>query len=477
VESTGRKSLVRTFRDFLRPPAPTPGRPLTPTISLCHSTARLPDGWVEAFQTWQGCADNPQCVEYILTVDQGRSDELTDSPQFARNMGGHGWHSVKLDINQGRRCAVDGWNSSAAASSGALIVTVSDDWMPPNHWDTDLLEAIPDLAGEYVLDVDAGESGGLLFFSLLTRAYYRRLGGRIFFPEYFGMLADNDFTEEAKAAGVIVDCRHLKFPHAHPAYGTAENDATYRHQHRYEAWERGKAVLKKRWPNAIRDNIIVCLPGDHYSGAWVAHWTRLYGHLMSKYGVGPMFKYSTNLYETRASMLEGILDAGMNQPADFVLMIDDDNVLSPAQFDTLFDDLARNPHLDGVAGWYWVTTDVYDVPDTRTSAGEISEAGDITRWTYDELAQGSNPMRPIQFSGLGVTLLRYAAVRKLGAAAFVPVLSDQFKYGFAGDDQSFFLHARAKDMKFAVDRRIKVPHLKLRSAEAPNFRHRFPVIE
>jgi hypothetical protein len=491
-------SWGRIFDIRRRPP-----RPEQPVFSLCHSTARLPGGWIRAFETWFDRADHPDQVEYILTVDEGTVPaefQNVDNLAVTHTLFSRPWHSVKLDINRGRRCAVDGWNSAAKASTGKFLITVADDFFPPKHWDTEILKLLPFgtqpgyvnlqkgrplwMEGPWVLDVDDknGEDTDLLFFSFLTRPYYESLGGRIFHPEYFGMFGDNDFTEEAKRDGVIVNARHLKFTHEHPAYGTAANDATYQHQHRGEAWERGKEVFKRRWPGKLRDNLIVCLPGERFSGAAAAYWTRLYSHLLRKFNVGPMFKYSTNIFETRAAMAHDIVNTGMNSPADFVLMLDDDNLLSPSQFDTLFDDLAENPQLSGVAGWYWVTIDNYDLPDTKTSVGSIEvstegmlEQARIERWEYDRLARGSNPLLSIEFSGLGCVLFRQKAFTKLDRP-FRPYLSDAYPHGFAGDDGSFFIRAKYAGLKFAVDRRIKIPHLKMRSPEAPGFTHKFPVI-
>ena len=136
--------------------------PPVPTFSLCHTTARLPDGWRKAAQDWRDKCDNPGDVEHILVTDEPFRPE---SLPFA---------DTKLVVNKGRRCAVDGWNTSAAHSTGKFLITVADDWFPCEHWDTELLKRIPDLDGEYVVEIDAGGDPGLLTFSLLTRPYYNR---------------------------------------------------------------------------------------------------------------------------------------------------------------------------------------------------------------------------------------------------------------------------------------------------------------
>ena len=190
---------------------------------------------------WAEACDNPAAVEYVFCVDDEDSSKTNFMPL---DMGRFG--SFVFCYNHGRRCAVDGWNTAAEHSSGQFLITVSDDYRPCSHWDTELLKVIPHLEGEYVLDVDNQDnSHPLLPFSFLTRRYYQKLG-YLFYPEFFGMMADNDFTDVARADGVVVDARHLKFTHLHPHRGTALDDEVYRWQQRPEAWEAGNRVYNRR---------------------------------------------------------------------------------------------------------------------------------------------------------------------------------------------------------------------------------------
>jgi hypothetical protein len=80
------------------------------------------------------------------------------------------------------------------------------------------------------------------------------------------------------------------------------------------------------------------------------------------------------------------------------------------------------------------------------------------------------PLKPISHSGFPVVLMRTSALEKAGgAAAFTPLIQKDFQWGFAGEDVSFFVAAHKAGLKFAVDRRVKVPHMKLRAADPPGF--------
>lgn len=229
---------------------------MNPVISLCHATARIPDGWKAAAEDWIKKAGVPRMIEYILATDD--PIDFEDFTRFFVRIGGEcGDQPLSRyvwTVNAGRRCAVDAWNESAKPATGKLIITVSDDWFPPEHWDTRLLECIPNLDGEYVLDVDNQDNSfPLLPFSLLTRAYYERLGN-LFYPEYIGNMADNDFSAVARRDGVVLDARHLKFEHRDPSRGATWDEIYERQQ---KGREVGLKVFERRekegFPNSYRE--------------------------------------------------------------------------------------------------------------------------------------------------------------------------------------------------------------------------------
>jgi hypothetical protein len=220
-----------------------------PLFSLLHPTAR-PDGWRGAMEAWRERCDNPDQVEYVFCVDKGRDQEAwARQGDWAFGLW-QKWNPFKFVVNEGRRCAVDAWNEAAKASTGWLLITVADDYRPPEHWDTQITQLIRRHGREIdsrsdvelVLDVDNQDgSDWLLPFSFITRAYYERLGC-LFWPEYFGLGADNDFTERAHRDAVVINARHIKF--SHPQFPA--DDPIYQWQHRPEAEEAYRRVFSKR---------------------------------------------------------------------------------------------------------------------------------------------------------------------------------------------------------------------------------------
>lgn len=444
---------------------------MTPTISLCHATARLPEGWKKAADLWYSRADHPEQIEYILGVDEGLVKGLLrrllgEVPRFGSK------HIVE---NSGRKCAVDGWNATARYASGKLLITVADDWYPCEHWDTELLKLIPDLDAEHVIKVSTGGDEHLLTFSILTRAYFNRLTkeygyqGGFFYREYVGMYADNEFTDlverDNQRTPLLIDATHLLFQHDHPLYTGKAMDEIHQRQHRSEAFEIGEGVYNRRrmelglGPSLLtqfnRPLIVCCLPGSSFSACWNAHWTALWSFLLAHYRAIPFFGYSSNVYAARAQMA---LDA-LNYPsAHFVLWLDSDNILTPAQFERMVQDLAESKVLHGVAGWCWEA-------EGAISAGQFDANHLAVPMRYEDLIAGDDPLKPVQWSGFAAFLMRPDALRNAGEFPFAPILDPRYHYGMSGEDTAFCLKAGARGSRFAVDRRVKVPHLKLQPEE------------
>lgn len=215
------------------------------TFSLCHATARVPDGWKKAYHAWRDNCDNWSDVEYVLCVDKlggdyNRAyDELHD----------RGPAGIRLTINHGRNCAVDAWNAAGKAATGRFLITAADDMFPPPHWDTELLKVIPDLDGEYAIEVLTGTSPAdneerrCMLHSFITRKYYERIGSNFFDPRFEGMYADDWFTEVARHHGVVVDARHLTFKHMHWIGTTVPYDEIYQRQNAAARYDRGLEII------------------------------------------------------------------------------------------------------------------------------------------------------------------------------------------------------------------------------------------
>ena len=447
-------------------------------FSLCHATARFPQ-WKDAAEAWLAKCDHPEHVEYLVAIHGDdihrvmRGDQISDL----------GFGSGRLVVNNERSCSVDNWNAAARQAKGQILLNVADDWFPCEHWDTKLLELIPDLSAEVAIDVDTGSSGypnahHLIPFSIITRPYLERLKSDygydgFFYPEYTSMYSDEEFTWLAKRDGVVVSAWQHLFEHRHPVHGKGQMDDVYRKQNAPEHYDAGKKLMDRRLkefgitlvtPLPPKPKLAICAPGETFSRMWVAYWTSLITTLDKTFdmeaggatsGVGPLFSYSTNVYVTRGSMLKELIKSPVKP--DLVLWLDDDNLVTPAQVYQLAQDLAEQPDLDAVAGWCFLEKQ----DAVCISAGHFDATDQIEFMTYDKLIAGKDDVQQIGGTGFPVILMRYRLLEKVGLTGFYPRFSEHYRWGFSGEDISFCLAAREAGSKLAVDRRIEVPHLKL----------------
>jgi hypothetical protein len=62
--------------------------------------------------------------------------------------------------------------------------------------------------------------------------------------------------------------------------------------------------------------------------------------------------------------------------------------------------------------------------------------------------------------------MRFDLLKKAGKELFNPYVDERCEYGISGEDVAFFARATIRSgARYAVDRRVKVPHLKLRPIE------------
>ena len=427
----------------------------TPLFSILHTSAR-PDKWRAVYDDWMAKCVHPEDVEYVLVIDP-RWGFPTDPAQYDSAL-----DNIVVEVNTGRRCYVDGVNIAARASSGSILIVNADDqfpcerWdeklkFPCERWDEKLLSVIAagdsegwGFAVPFVIEVDCGgkeHERRIMPMPILSRARYEKLG-YVFFPEYESMWADNDFFEAANRDGIVIDARHLLFPHRHPMIENWKGrnderwDAAYQAQNRVEAYEIGKKIFEKRSTANFQKRrlIALCLPGEQFSGAYLDAILALQAHLLldlpdfEVVALQTFRKYTSNPYITREDIRRAL--AAMPVKPELCLWIDDDNILSVAGFDQLLSDLNAHPEVDGVSAWCWI--------HNEHKAGFMVSCGmwspDYMHWDPFSLdfAYRQN-LETFETGGLPCILMRYSALEKaqtgaleLGTSgAFLPIMDAQ----------------------------------------------------
>ena len=163
--------------------------------------------------------------------------------------------------------------------------------------------------------------------------------------------------------------------------------------------------------------------------------------------------YTSNVYVTR----EEIRRVVMEQRPDMCLWLDDDNPLSPVQFDRLLAGLDAHPEVDGIAGWCWI----HDHQKKGFSPSCGLWAPDHLHWTpFDASFALKSELQSFECGGFPCLLLRMSAFDKAGDSPFLPLVDSRLEHGVLGEDFAFFLAAEKGGARFLVDPQTRVPHLK-----------------
>lgn len=481
-----------------------------PLISVLHPTARIapseafPRGWRDSHDAYLAKCDHPENVEYILVVHESRWQEFIDSGLFqsccpdmfsqdmleisreaARQLPVGGlvaflsWGRFRAVINRQRDCAVDQLNCAGAASTGRLITATMDDYFPPEHWDTLLLGATPDLDDSYLVLCSSGATEQrdreLMIASSMTRQRYGQLG-HILDPRFESMYSDNWLAyvtnrDARKGLVRIIERFDIHFDHRHPCFGKGQMDDIYESHGGTEAHERGRLVLEKLMEaegfsvvtasKGQGRKIAICMPGSGFAARYVVNLIDLIWSLQrSGYEVlAPFNCYSSDPSNTREILRRNVM-AGVKP--DLVLWMDHDNILGYGEFAKLVLDLESFPDLGAIFAWCWLSVDSWELPP-MVSCGRVDAKGLGVPFSVQEMYDAAKASQLIQvgYSGFPAVLMRYSVLESAGANPFVPLIGPQYDMGKSGEDFAFCRRAIEAGIKMAVDPQVKIPHLKL----------------
>lgn len=233
----------------------------------------------------------------------------------------------------------------------------------------------------------------------------------------------------------------------------------------------GKGLLGNR-----RKKIAIAALGESFSLPWVRAWTDTLLKLGKYFDLSIRLNYATVVCIARASIAVEILQ---ETPVDYVLLVDDDNPPGASQIVQLIADLEANQHVDLVAGWYGL--DMGGMISGQVGEMSFGRAFRVIKATFqrrypadpaDFFSSDAPELQEIDWTGLGMVLMRWELLRKCGPDAFLPEQEGPAEHqaginaGFIFDDMHFCKVAKSHGARLFVDRRVRVPHLKLRDITA-----------
>ena len=449
------------------------------TFSLIHPSIR-PHKWREIYDAWLAAAEHPENVEYSLVTDTKWGFGACDLVPWEHEREGndHIWCSAGY---------VASVNAAAKEATGDMLIVIADDIWPAQGWDRVLLEASliwpwqkdRNNTPEFAIWVNSGDRhigtrGDIMAMPVVSRSRVERLG-YLYYPGYLSMYADNDLAEHcmldaAEGRCSLIVLQEPVFPHKHPANDPSiPMDSAYQWQNRPQAYSEGLELLKLRREAKFcevtvpkkttdRTRIAVCIAGDFFSLPWLMRWTDLLqlGAFVHDWSV--FFKGGiTNIYRMRIEMAREVLN---DKIVDYVLWLDDDQLVQREHILQLVADLDEHPEVDMVAGWTVIGTDGFHTAPA-ISCGLVENKLAFAK----DLMEAPGDLVEVLYTGFPLVLMRYQSLVDVGAEAFWP--DKELEELPQGEDIAFCEAMRDAGKTIRVDRRVgPLPHLKLRDIAA-----------
>lgn len=211
---------------------------MEPIFSLNYTSCRA-DTIQSAVAMWRDRADHPDTIEVVVSVD-GNNPNAIEAARLVPNA------KVIIQPDPPFNC-VRGWNAGAAITTGKVIINMADDFSPPQHWDTLLLQLNPPnwIDGEFVVHTEDGYVHDIAVLSIATRKRYERFGYMLY-PGYESMFSDTEFTTVAYRDGVVIQAKQLLFEHMHCDCGKRPKDQHDVVHGGKDRWNRGEMLFNYR---------------------------------------------------------------------------------------------------------------------------------------------------------------------------------------------------------------------------------------
>jgi|688.fasta_scaffold39123_4 glycosyltransferase involved in cell wall biosynthesis len=237
-------------RHGLNGPVSTYGSSTEVVFSICYATRR---SWCikTVVHDWLEKAQNKKAVEFVVCVDGDDLASVQEGHELCRRVG-----NAKIVVqNHEPFNAVKAWNEAAKSSTGKVLVMISDDFVPPKEWDSQLVGLKSNWIDErWVVRVNDCNNSSVnkpITLPILTRARYEELG-YVFWHEYESMFSDTEFTDHAKLDGIVLDARTMLFEHLHPTCFKRNRDSVDDVHASTQRWNSGQAIYNKRKANGFK---------------------------------------------------------------------------------------------------------------------------------------------------------------------------------------------------------------------------------
>ena len=213
-------------------------------IHILWATIR-PQQFIHFHKIWMQKANNKENIKTWVAVNwQQHKDELKDYPceVIVVDTKSIGVCYPSYQLSSNLECELD----------SDIIVFGSDDFLPPEKWDTYLINKLNNIDGclfvpdGYQLEDSSNMIDPCITIPLMNYGCLKKLNKVIYHPAYNHMFSDNELFLNCKELGMIVNCYHdgIQFLHVHHSAGLRQVDNADQHYH--SKWKVDQDTWNKR---------------------------------------------------------------------------------------------------------------------------------------------------------------------------------------------------------------------------------------
>ena len=212
----------------------------------------------------------------------------------------------------------------------------------------------------------------------------------------------------------------------------------------------------------MNKTIVICCPGNSFSGAFIRSLTHLVRHLMSK-GLKVYFcnAYSRNIYEVRNKCMLGTPELGPDQKPfdgkeyDYILWIDDDVIFTPEDFQRLYKE-----DKDVISGLYLMANNKQFAAVETWDEDYFQRHGTFEFLDKEDIKHRLLPFK-VEYVGFGFLLFKYGVFEKLKYPWFEPTyLQIKDAKDFSMEDVTLCLKLKKEKIDLYVHPDVVVGHQK-----------------
>jgi hypothetical protein len=213
-------------------------------------------------------------------------------------------------------------------------------------------------------------------------------------------------------------------------------------------------------PAQRQKTVVLCLPGERFPSLWVNGLVKIVSYFWVKgMKVITQFGFSSNVYVTRNSIWTALKAL---EDVDYVVWLDDDNLVTPEQVDRLLTHLDTDEGLAMAAGWCWIHPEGY-VADYWPSFGMFEGPARFCRPIPIKAMESLDPGVGIiaDYTGFPLVVHRGDLLGIMEDNPFRAIVDSRLPGGQCGEDIAFCRRLQeSTGKKILVDRSVQVVHLK-----------------